>query len=107
VFAHIEKVGWSCLLDRNHDGSFKGGIMDGSALRRLIADIESGEVQCVVVERLNRSPLNFAKLLKIFEQHQFAFVSVTQQLNTTNSMGRLMLKRLSWFDWFECETNSE
>ena len=98
------------MLDRNDDGGFTGGIIDRPALRRLIADIESGKVLCVVVEkveRLSRSLSDFAKLLKIFEQHQFAFVSATHQLNTTNSMGRLMLNRLSWFAWFECGTNSE
>jgi site-specific DNA recombinase len=98
------------LVDRNDDGGFTDGIIDRPAPRRLIADIESGKAQCVVVEeaeRSSRSLSDVAKLLKIFEQHQFAFVSVTQQLNTTNSMGRLMRNRLSWFAWFEGETNSE
>jgi site-specific DNA recombinase len=73
--------GWECLSDRYDDGGFTGGNMDRPALRRLIADIEAGKVQCVLVykvDRLSRSLLDFAKLLEIFERHQVAFVSVTQ-----------------------------
>ena len=102
--------GWTCLPDRYDDGGFTGGNMDRPALRRLIADIEAGKVQCVVVykvDRLSRSLLDFAKLLEIFERHQVAFVSVTQQFNTTNSMGRLMLNVLLSFAQFEREIISE
>ncbi len=84
--------------------------MDRPALRRLIADIEAGKVQCVVVykvDRLSRSLLDFAKMLEIFERHHVAFVSVTQQFNTTTSMGRLMLNVLLSFAQFEREIISE
>lgn len=102
--------GWDCLPDHYDDGGFTGGNMDRPALRRLIADIESGKVQCVVVykvDRLSRSLLDFAKLLEVFERHRVAFVSVTQQFNTANSMGRLMLNVLLSFAQFEREIISE
>ena len=86
--------GWICLPDRYDDGGFTGGNMERPALRRLMADIEAGRIDCVVVykvDRLSRSLLDFAQLMAKFDKHQIAFVSVTQQFNTTNSMGRLML----------------
>jgi len=89
--------GWICLPDRYDDGGFTGGNMERPALRRLMADIEAGRIDCVVVykvDRLSRSLLDFAQLMAKFDKHQIAFVSVTQQFNTTNSMGRLMLNVL-------------
>ncbi len=102
--------GWECLPDRYDDGGFTGGNMDRPALRRLMADIEAGKVDCVVVykvDRLSRSLLDFARMMEAFEKHHVSFVSVTQQFNTTNSMGRLMLNVLLSFAQFEREIISE
>jgi site-specific DNA recombinase len=96
--------------DRYDDGGFTGGNMDRPALRQLLADIEAGKVNCVVVykvDRLSRSLMDFARMLEVFERNQVAFVSVTQQFNTTNSMGRLMLNVLLSFAQFEREIISE
>lgn len=102
--------GWEYLHDHYDDGGFTGGNMDRPGLRRLMADIEAGKIDCVVVykvDRLSRSLLDFAKMLEIFERHSVAFVSVTQQFNTTTSMGRLMLNVLLSFAQFEREMISE
>jgi DNA invertase Pin-like site-specific DNA recombinase len=102
--------GWHCVPDRYDDGGFTGGNMDRPALRQLLADIEAGKVNCVVVykvDRLSRSLMDFARMLEVFERNQVAFVSVTQQFNTTNSMGRLMLNVLLSFAQFERELISE
>jgi len=102
--------GWQCVPDHYDDGGFTGGNMDRPALRRLIADIEAGKINCVVVykvDRLSRSLLDFAKMLEVFERHHVAFVSVTQQFNTSTSMGRLMLNVLLSFAQFEREMISE
>jgi DNA invertase Pin-like site-specific DNA recombinase len=102
--------GWNCLPDHYDDGGFTGGNMDRPALKQLLADIEAGKVNCVVVykvDRLSRSLMDFAKMLEVFERNQIAFVSVTQQFNTTNSMGRLMLNVLLSFAQFEREILSE
>ena len=77
--------GWACLPERYDDGGFTGGSIDRPALRRLLADLEAGQVDAVVVykvDRFSRSLLDFAKLMETFEKHQVAFVSVTQQFNT-------------------------
>ncbi len=102
--------GWLCVPDRYDDGGFTGGNMDRPALKQLLADIEAGKVNCVVVykvDRLSRSLMDFARMLEVFERNQVAFVSVTQQFNTTNSMGRLMLNVLLSFAQFERELISE
>jgi len=102
--------GWTCLPDRYDNGGFTGGNMDRPALRRLLADIEAGKIDCVVVykvDRLSRSLLDFAKLMETFEKHQVSFVSVTQQFNTATSMGRLVLNVLLSFAQFEREIISE
>ena len=99
--------GWTCLPDRYDDGGFTGGNIDRPALRRLMADIEAGRVDCVIVykvDRLSRSLLDFAQLMGKFDKHQIAFVSVTQQFNTANSMGRLMLNVLLSFAPRRCRT---
>src|ERR1700712_307520 len=70
--------GWTCLPDRYDDGGFTGGNMDRPAVRRLMADIEAGKVDCVVVykvDRLSRSLLDFARMMQVFDQHRIAFVS--------------------------------
>lgn len=102
--------GWHCVPDTYDDGGFAGGNMDRPALRQLLADIEVGKVNCVVVykiDRLSRSLMDFARMLEVFERNQVAFVSVTQQCNTTNSIGRLMINVLLSFAQFEREPISE
>lgn len=102
--------GWTCLPDRYDDGGFTGGNMDRPAVRRLMKDIEAGKVDCVVVykvDRLSRSLMDFAKMMETFDRHKVSFVSVTQQFNTTHSMGRLTLNILLSFAQFEREIISE
>ncbi|MBX9677303.1 MAG: recombinase family protein [Gemmataceae bacterium] len=102
--------GWTCLPDHYDDGGFTGGNMERPALRRLVADIEVGKIDCVVtykVDRLSRSLLDFARMMDLFERKQVAFVSVTQQFCTTHSMGRLTLNILLSFAQFEREIISE
>ncbi len=102
--------GWLALADRYDDGGFSGGNMDRPAMSRLMADIESGRVDCVVVykvDRLSRSLLDFARLMDVFDKHGVSFVSVTQQFNTASSMGRLVLNVLLSFAQFEREIISE
>jgi site-specific DNA recombinase len=101
---------WICLKTSFDDGGFTGGNMERPALQRLLTDIQSGAVDCVVVykvDRLSRSLLDFARMMETFEQHQVAFVSVTQQFNTAHSMGRLVLNVLLSFAQFEREIISE
>ena len=102
--------GWECLSNRYDDGGFSGGNTDRPALKRLLADIESGAVDCVVVykvDRLSRSLLDFSKMMEVFDKQNVSFVSVTQQFNTTHSMGRLTLNILLSFAQFEREIISE
>ena len=102
--------GWTCLPDRYDDGGFTGGNMERPALRRLMADIEAGKIDCVVVykvDRLSRSLLDFARMMQVFDDQRVSFVSVTQQFNTATSMGRLVLNVLLSFAQFEREIISE
>jgi site-specific DNA recombinase len=102
--------GWTCLPDRYDDGGFTGGNTDRPGLQRLLADIEAGKVDCVIVykvDRLSRSLLDFARMMETFERHKVSFVSVTQQFNTATSMGRLVLNVLLSFAQFEREIISE
>ncbi|MFN3165599.1 MAG: recombinase family protein [Phycisphaeraceae bacterium] len=102
--------GWTCLPQRYDDGGYTGGNMDRPALKQLTADIEAGLVDCVVVykvDRLSRSLLDFARMMEVFDKHKVSFVSVTQQFNTTHSMGRLTLNILLSFAQFEREIISE
>lgn len=102
--------GWQCLPAHYNDGGFTGGNMDRPALRRLMADIEAGKIDCVVVykvDRLSRSLLDFAKLMEVFDTTGTSFCSVTQQFNTATSMGRLVLNVLLSFAQFEREMISE
>jgi len=102
--------GWVCLPDRYNDGGFSGGNMDRPALARLLADIDTGEIDCVVVykvDRLSRSLMDFARIVEVFERQSVSFVSVTQQFNTTHSMGRLTLNILLSFAQFEREIIGE
>lgn len=105
-----QQEGWVCLPDRYDDGGFTGANMERPALRRLLADIDAGKVDCVVVykvDRLSRSLLDFARIMESFEKHNVSFVSVTQAFNTASSMGRLILNVLLSFAQFEREMISE
>jgi site-specific DNA recombinase len=102
--------GWTCLPQRYDDGGFTGGNVERPALQRLLADIEAGLIDCVVVykvDRLSRSLLDFARLMATFEQHHVAFAAVTQQFNTATSMGRLVLNILLSFAQFERDLIAE
>ena len=102
--------GWVCLPERFDDGGFTGGNMDRPALKRLMTDAEAGKIDCIVVykvDRLSRSLMNFAMMMETLEKHNISFVSVTQQFNTTHSMGRLTLNILLSFAQFEREIISE
>ncbi|HRN89745.1 MAG TPA: recombinase family protein, partial [Hyphomicrobium sp.] len=86
--------GWAPLPDLDDDGGLSGGTMERPALLRLLDDIKAGKVQIVVVykvDRLTRSLADFAKIVDVLDAHGASFVSVTQQFNTTTSMGRLTL----------------
>jgi DNA invertase Pin-like site-specific DNA recombinase len=94
------------VRDRYDDGGFSGGTLERPALQRLLADIEQGRIDVIVVykiDRLSRSLMDFAKLVEAFEAHRVTFVSVTQSFNTTTSMGRLTLNILLSFAQFERE----
>jgi len=102
--------GWVCLPDRYDDGGFTGGNLDRPAVQRMMSDIKAGKIDCVVVykvDRLSRSLMDFARMMETFEEHHVSFVSVTQQFNTSHSMGRLMLNVLLSFAQFEREIISE
>ena len=103
-----------CRLDavrgKYDDGGFSGGNTDRPALQRLLEDVQAGKVDVIVVykvDRLTRSLADFAKLVELFDKHNVSFVSVTQQFNTTTSMGRLTLNVLLSFAQFEREVTSE
>src|SRR5579864_2906969 len=102
--------GLIALPERYDDGGFSGANLNRPGLERLLADIRSGAVECVVVykvDRLSRSLIDFARIIEIFEKHNVNFVSVTQQFNTTNSLGRLTLNILLSFAQFEREIIAE
>ena len=88
--------GWVCLPEHYDDGGFTGANMERPALRRLLADIDAGRLDCVVVykvDRLSRSLLDFARIMEAFDRRRVSFVSVTQAFNTASSMGRLVNKK--------------
>ena len=102
--------GWVCLPAAFDDGGFSGATMERPALQRLLADITAGRVDTVVVykiDRLTRSLADFAKIVEILDARGASFVSVTQQFNTTTSMGRLTLNVLLSFAQFEREVIGE
>lgn len=102
--------GWALVGGRYDDGGYTGGNTDRPGLQKLLADIDAGRIDCVVVykvDRLSRSLLDFAQLMRAFEQKRVSFVSVTQQFNTATSMGRLVLNVLLSFAQFEREIISE
>ncbi|MBP9907731.1 MAG: recombinase family protein [Rhodoferax sp.] len=102
--------GWIPVVDDYDDPGFSGGNTERPGLKRLMADIERGLVDIVVVykiDRLTRSLADFSKMVEVFERQGVSFVSVTQQFNTTTSMGRLMLNVLLSFAQFEREVTGE
>ena len=103
-------AGWTLLRSKYDDGGFSGGNTERPALQRLLEDVRAGKIDVIVVykvDRLTRSLADFAKLVELFDQHGVSFVSVTQQFNTTTSMGRLTLNVLLSFAQFEREVTSE
>ena len=103
-------AGWIALPDMYDDGGLSGGTMERPALKRLLEDIKAGKVQIIVVykvDRLTRSLADFAKIVDVLDAHNASFVSVTQQFNTTTSMGRLTLNMLLSFAQFEREIAGE
>jgi site-specific DNA recombinase len=103
-------LGWTLVATHYDDGGFTGGNLDRPALQQLLADIEARRIDCVVVykvDRLSRSLLDFARLVDRFDQRAVSFVSVTQQFNTTSSLGRLTLNILLSFAQFEKELIGE
>jgi site-specific DNA recombinase len=108
--ASQKSEGWIALPDHYDDGGISGGTLERPALKRLLLDIGAGLIDVVVVykiDRLSRSLTDFAKLVEVFERHNVTFVSVTQQFNTTTSMGRLTLNILLSFAQFEREVIGE
>ena len=104
------ELGWKVLRARYDDGGLSGGTMDRPALQDLLADIAANRVDVVLVykiDRLTRSLADFSKIVELFDQHDVSFVSVTQQFNTTTSMGRLTLNVLLSFAQFEREVTAE
>src|SRR3954447_9789576 len=102
--------GWVALPGRYDDGGYSGGTLERPALKQLLADIEAGKVDVVVVykiDRLSRSLMDFARLVEVFDRNTVTFVSVTQSFNTTTSMGRLTLNILLSFAQFEREVIGE
>ena len=89
--------GWIAVPDDYIDPGFSGGNLERPGLKRLLADTEAGKIDIVVVykiDRLTRSLTDFSRLIEVFERNKVSFVAVTQQFNTTTSMGRLMLNVL-------------
>jgi site-specific DNA recombinase len=104
------REGWMALPELYDDGGYTGGNMDRPALTRLLRAVEAGELDCVVVykvDRLSRSLLDFTRMLSLFEKHKVGFVAVTQQFNTSTSLGRLTLNILLSFAQFERELIGE
>ena len=96
--------GWKCLPQRYDDGGFSGGNMERPALKQLLNDVKAGKIDIICVyklDRLSRSLLDFMKLAEMLEQHNVSFVSVTQDINTSTSAGRMMLNILMTFSEFE------
>src|SRR5713226_2794403 len=103
-------AGWTLIRSRYDDGGYSGGSTDRPGLQKLLDDIRARKVDVIVVykvDRLTRALTDFAKLVELFDAHGVSFVSVTQQFNTTTSMGRLTLNVLLSFAQFEREVTSE
>src|SRR6201998_956296 len=103
-------AGWTLIRSRYDDGGYSGGSTDRPDLQKLLDDIRARKIDVIVVykvDRLTRSLADFAKLVELFDTHGVSFVSVTQQFNTTTSMGRLTLNVLLSFAQYEREVPSE
>ena len=101
--------GWVCLPEHYDDGGYSGGNMDRPALKQLLADAEAGKLDLIVIykiDRLSRSLCDFAELNKMFDKWGVGFVSVTQEINTNTSTGRMMLNILMTFAQFEREISA-
>ena len=108
--ASQRQEGWRALPTLYDDGGYSGGSMERPALKRLLEDVENGQVDTIVVykvDRLTRSLADFAKIVEALDARGVSFVSVTQQFNTTTSMGRLTLNVLLSFAQFEREVTGE
>lgn len=102
--------GWSLIEKQYNDGGFSGGTMERPAFKELLKDIENDKIDIVVVykvDRLTRSLMDFSKIIDVFDRHKTSFVSITQQFNTTTSIGRLTLNILLSFAQFEREVTGE
>jgi DNA invertase Pin-like site-specific DNA recombinase len=108
--ASQKSEGWALVRDQYNDGGISGGTLERPGLKQLLADVEDGLVDVVVVykiDRLSRSLMDFSKLVEVFDRNGVTFVSVTQSFNTTTSMGRLTLNILLSFAQFEREVTAE
>ena len=108
--ASQKSEGWALVRDQYDDGGVSGGTLERPGLKQLLADIEDGLVDVVVVykiDRLSRALMDFSKLVEVFDRNGVTFVSVTQSFNTTTSMGRLTLNILLSFAQFEREVTAE
>ena len=102
--------GWEAVPTAYDDGGYSGGSIERPGLQQLLQDIEAGKINIIVVykiDRLTRSLIDFAKMVELFDRHKVTFVSITQQFNTTTSMGRLTLNVLLSFAQFEREVAGE
>lgn len=102
--------GWILVDKQYNDGGYSGGTMERPAFKELLKDIGNDEIDIVVVykvDRLTRSLMDFSKIIDVFDKHETSFVSITQQFNTTTSMGRLTLNILLSFAQFEREVTGE
>ena len=102
--------GWTLIKKEYSDGGYSGGTMNRPAFQELLLDIEENKIDIVVVykvDRLTRSLMDFSKIIDVFDKHETSFVSITQQFNTTTSMGRLTLNILLSFAQFEREVTGE
>src|SRR5438309_10888453 len=103
-------AGWALIRSRYDDGGYSGGSTHRPDLQKLLDDIRARKIDVIVVykvDRLTRSLADFAKLVELFDAQGVSFVSITQQFNTTTSMGRLTLNVLLSFAQFEREVTSE
>ena len=101
---------WQLLSTEYDDGGYSGGNMERPALKRLLADVQNGLIDIIVVykiDRLTRSLMDFSKIVEVLDKHNASFVSITQHFNTTTSMGRLTLNMLLSFAQFEREVTGE
>src|SRR5215210_2420182 len=104
------QAGWVAVAEHYDDGGFSGASLDRPALKRLLAGVETGGIDCVLVykvDRLSRSLLDFGRLIELFDRFGVSFVSVTQEFHTTTSLGRLTLNILLSFAQFERELIGE